>query len=408
MDDSSIDLNIDHYSNDELIELLDIKTPLTTETIQNGVYYMLQHHTNNSAYQLFIQQVKDRLFSYLEDSESVIDDGGLLGPMPPNVLYTDDDRDLVIHQTLQTEPTFNQEIIKGDINPIKRRLIKKMLLIDTKFRHTYSQAPGDLYLDASSNVPSIVGPPCPDPIPAKKTMSSAKFTFQLPSVVKNVVSMKLSSFEFPNSIYVFDNSGTCQDYGLGTNQFTVIGAGPTSFPITIPEGNYASVAVDIASGKTTFTSGGDSYTIDFRVPWDPSRNIMYNAGWILGFREPTYTIPAAPGSTITSEGLLDLTGSKYIYLLVNDFNNSVHNNFIGVFDRSLTKTNILARISQSNISSGMKYQYNTESVLKERSYFGPVNIERLEIQILDDFDRIVNLNHMDFSFTLELDCIYNL
>ena len=43
---------------------------------------------------------------------------------------------------------------------------------------------------------------------------------------------------------------------------------------------------------------------------------------------------------------------------------------------------------------------------KTRRYNGPVNIARLQIKIMDKFGCVIDLNHMDFSFTLELEVLY--
>ena len=37
---------------------------------------------------------------------------------------------------------------------------------------------------------------------------------------------------------------------------------------------------------------------------------------------------------------------------------------------------------------------------RTREYFGPVDIQRLTIQLKDEFGRIIDLNNMDWSFTL--------
>ena len=43
-----------------------------------------------------------------------------------------------------------------------------------------------------------------------------------------------------------------------------------------------------------------------------------------------------------------------------------------------------------------------------RIYFGPTSINRLHIKLLDEFGRIVDLNNGDFSFSLELEILYDL
>jgi hypothetical protein len=51
---------------------------------------------------------------------------------------------------------------------------------------------------------------------------------------------------------------------------------------------------------------------------------------------------------------------------------------------------------------------NDFSVYSEpRYYFGPVNISKLDIKILDEYGRIVSINNNDFSFTLRLTVIYS-
>ena len=43
-----------------------------------------------------------------------------------------------------------------------------------------------------------------------------------------------------------------------------------------------------------------------------------------------------------------------------------------------------------------------------RQYFGPVDIQKLQIQLLDEYGRILNLNNMDYSFclTFQTKCLW--
>jgi hypothetical protein len=45
-------------------------------------------------------------------------------------------------------------------------------------------------------------------------------------------------------------------------------------------------------------------------------------------------------------------------------------------------------------------------LVKIRQYNGPVNLSKFEIKILDKYGNVVNLNFMDFSFSLELEVLY--
>jgi len=41
-----------------------------------------------------------------------------------------------------------------------------------------------------------------------------------------------------------------------------------------------------------------------------------------------------------------------------------------------------------------------------RTYFGPVNIERMAVKLLDDKGNVLNLNGNDWCFTLICECLY--
>ena len=44
---------------------------------------------------------------------------------------------------------------------------------------------------------------------------------------------------------------------------------------------------------------------------------------------------------------------------------------------------------------------------RTREYFGAVDIQKLQITMYDEYGRIINLNNMDWSFTLEFDKLYD-
>ena len=44
--------------------------------------------------------------------------------------------------------------------------------------------------------------------------------------------------------------------------------------------------------------------------------------------------------------------------------------------------------------------------LNKRTYFGPVNIDRMHVQLLDDRGNLLNLNSVNWSVTLICECLY--
>ena len=41
-----------------------------------------------------------------------------------------------------------------------------------------------------------------------------------------------------------------------------------------------------------------------------------------------------------------------------------------------------------------------------RTYFGPVNIDKMRVKLLDDKGNVLNLNGCDWCVTLICDCLY--
>ena len=134
--------------------------------------------------------------------------------------------------------------------------------------------------------------------------------------------------------------------------------------------------------------------------------IAQNFGWILGFRMAEYKASTA----YVSEGVYDAWGTKYLYVIVNDFNKNFSNLIEPVYNSSLGRDNILARVSLapllSTISNGTSLadQFNPGDYI--RNYFGPIDIEKMRITFTDEFGRVINLNNMDLSLAITCTCLY--
>ena len=104
---------------------------------------------------------------------------------------------------------------------------------------------------------------------------------------------------------------------------------------------------------------------------------------------------------------MDISGPRYFYLAVDDFNNN-HNNslFYTAFNSSVLNKSILGRFPLNTSLYSMLLQNNTNVVVLRREYFGPVTIRNLKIELIDEFGRTVDLNYMDFSFSLILTIAY--
>jgi hypothetical protein len=104
---------------------------------------------------------------------------------------------------------------------------------------------------------------------------------------------------------------------------------------------------------------------------------------------------------LVAESIYDPVLNRYFMLSVNDFQNNHNRCLISPsLSESMSDTNLLAKV----------YSNSNETFYEnpERLYFGPSNLSRLHIKLLDEFGRIVDLNNGDFSFTLEIEILYDL
>ena len=313
---------------------------------------------------------------------------------------------------------------KGVFNPLKKRILKKSINIDTRFRDNYY------------------------------TTQSTNFNFELPIKFNNVVSLQLSAFEYSTTAYVVSKQ-------FGTNFFWVSATDKNENLlerecILIPNGNYTAidivaylnnyvktastfnnstieylkylsfnmnlggVALNSGSGQLVVSidpdipSDYDDYPFTFSLDFQSDINgnpdygtpLPLKLGWILGFREGYYR----DNVNYVSEAVVNTGGPSYMFLVVDDYNNNVNNNFYSAFNSSLLNKNILARISlQPSIFSTLTLtQNNLNLITNPREYFGPIHLQKLHIQLLDEYGRIIDLNNMDYSFCLTMETIYEL
>lgn len=272
------------------------------------------------------------------------------------------------------------------VNELKNRVIVSQLSIDSKFRKNYFST------------------------------SASNFNVDLATPLKNVISMRLASLEVANVAHSVSSKN-------GTNGFKLT-KNATTTDIIVPSGNYegwllASAINDISGGKldflgfncyidekslkTTISSTDYSeFKIDFTNFVDPNTPPMKSLGWILGFRNKSYE----GASSYTSEATIDLAGSKYFFLSINDFQSSVHDVVTVLYENSFMQKNILARIPMREGKGVVLFDDCTDKITKKRHYFGPVDINKLDIRLLDEFGDPLDLLGNDFSFALEFQILY--
>ncbi len=292
--------------------------------------------------------------------------------------------------------SFPTDVAQGNLNRLRKRTTNYTLCMNTLFRECTGSTPSESL-------------------------------FVLPYPLKHIVSTKLVSLEIPNTIYLLSDKRR-------TNRFYIIEYIPTEgHPeefttveafINIPEGNYTccqletllnaaitshmysdrfQVIIDSIDGRTTISNTTYNFDLYFRTE-ETCQNISKNIGWRLGFRNETYS----SAKSYVSESLYNLVPTQYIYFVFNEYTNNNSTTVMGIFSNDYLEKNILAKIPLQVDTFNILYDNNSTLISKKRDYFGPIDIAKFSVKLLDQFGDAVDLNEADYSFTLELEIVYDI
>lgn len=537
----SIDTNVSSYTLSELMAIVGLND-LDPPSIMNATSpYVEKYKQSNPTLSTFFKGIQSQLLQYSQGLYNEDDKGDAIYPDGEKQVkdryqheylsqkdknQTDkitqreqkigifgDEHVPMTRQQLGVNDTYNVPVKQDSLNPNLKNTISRFVNLDSQFRQF-----------SGSN------------------STSTSYTCDLSDTLNNVLSMRLYSYQIPFSWYLIDTiyNNTCFWITNGSDNVT----------ITMPSGNYTStqfktalttafatagftfplgspVAYNENTGKITLSlyggtinNGTYNFTItettlitffDFTATLQCNVNCVSNnnylnqtLGWLMGYRVP-YEIVDPSGNQASS--VLDLIGTKYLILVIDDYNqNHVNNTLVSIteynsnlkvpdyYSRDLPSTcisansaNVTQIINEANASSQLDNQGNitdnglliagkstinytstqvvlpsaprtltqaqiytineinknqsitnfrskaptssdilaiipvktsslsTGSILVEfsgslqeniRTYFGPVNIERLAIKLLNDKGNIIDLNGIDWVITLICDCLY--
>lgn len=372
---NTFNLNITDYDINELKDLLNLRDPYTLEDIVKNEDELREKLLLDSAVS---RHKKKEIIVFLESAKELLIQKAKEAFKNENMNYVD---------------------LEDGKNEVEKTTINKLLCIDSRFRDDYD------------------------------TTLSTKYTVTLPTIIKNVVSMELTALEMPDSHYQISKSKGNNFFWIKTNESNK----SLWYYISIPDGSYLRqqmqqiikvqlniafinsplVNIDEVTIKTVFSLINKKLSFELYFNRDnrghiathkgpcvqpglKERGYKGNFGWLMGYRKESYT----NSSEYISEGCYDALGTKYFYIIVNDFNKNV-NNFCIPNNESFDVTNILARISLNPIS------LINDNYIRPRFYSDPVNISKFELQIVDELGITIDLNNMDFSMALNLNCVYN-
>lgn len=262
---------------------------------------------------------------------------------------------------------------------------------------------------------------------------STDFLWRLPTTIKNVISVRLSSVELPNTSYDFSREKGNVDFNI-----TLYGPGtPKNF--TLPSGNYTDVndlvdtmnilinggtpasnapqggfgagtflvSFDTVTGKLTIANvGGNLFSIVF-VDTFPTRPYDWGLGYNLGFNGSSPSgdprgfyglLSTGRKASYTGETIVDLIGPNYFILKLDP-------DWIIVQHHGLTEKYLstgIAKVIVNVPKNALIYDNGSNTVFKEVTFKQPTNITTFPVQVMDPYGEVVDLEGANFSFTLEV------
>jgi len=441
-----MDLEVDNYTKEELVELLGLNIDAVTHaSIKEAVRQKIIEYPG-AKQSAFFKDIEERLLGETKEEE--------------------------IAKTVQVD------VKRGTINPDLKQTITRLINVDSAFR--------------------IASP----------TNTSDRFIFQLTEPLLNVVSVSLYSLEIPQSWYTFSAAkgtvsfiiciltiaGDANKYPITINEgnYTTV----SLYTEVVNKINIAMAGILTASAvynhntgilTLVFTPATPVFTIqlfwvDNSTPLLANNKFNSNLGWLLGYR---VSITSCDRDSITgicsakAESLVDTSGTKYLLLSLEDHKtNRINRSIIAVSNtpntpiampsyfaqdtaQYRTSATTIQAIPTRNLTSKQIYTINaisdqtmtnnaiesydssnffakiavkrtdwakttptggTEAIdgvpgklfvenggplsLQSREYFGPVNLQTLTIGLYDDKGNLLGMNGMDWSVSLTVKSIY--
>ena len=556
---SNVDTNVENYTLSELMAIVDVDDLDPPEITRKTNILIEKFKNSNPVLSVFFREVQSQLLQYsmnfvdqenaeynddnnddVEPSEKIYVEGfgtmsgNPIGEKEVNEWYENEnlkqtnqnqvdkitDRKQKVgifgdphvpmkRQQLGVNDTFQVPVKQDSLNPNLKNTITRFVNLDSQFRQS------------ANGVDS----------------TSTDYTLDLSDTLKNALSIRLYSYQIPFTWYAIDSA-----YG-NTCLWVTDASTNYSIPVSVPPGNYTPTAFTTTlnaafttagflfvpgppvqynefSGKITlslfngvFTNTTTTFTIDETTKitfYDFTGVLQCNTncisksnyylnntlGWLMGFRMPYIDVDPSGN---TAPAVLDLNGTKYLILVIDDYNqNHVNNSLVSITELSnklklpnyytpdipytclypgQQATNLNEIVNNQTSSNGLlvadKYRddysptqivlpsaprtltrnqlytinqinknrnnntnhlakaptspdilaivpvkisgVSTGSLLVEfsgslqdniRTYFGPVDIDRMAVKLLDDKGNILNLNGADWCTTCICECLY--
>lgn len=427
-----MDLNINNYTIESLVNLLELPDDYTSDDIDKTVNEL--PFTDNATSD-FITLVSEVLKEDLKtDYDTPINEKESSNSVP------------ITSENVTS--TYQSPYSVGTINPTLVNTVESIVCLDSRYCEFF-------------------GDKC-------DTSYKSDYTVNLSEKLHNVISIGISNIYIPTTWYTIDDD-------IGNNTFTF-----NAVSYTIPSGNYNIVTlsqrlnimmdghvtwdIDTTTNKLIITEIRTNTNLNFVFYSEEDsigKSSYLNAGRVLGWHEDSVVLDYRPTSSVTYTLPFSpsLDGTKHLMLVLDDFNKNRDNGGLVGIDVTKTKiqlpdyvgksvaptdcdpssTLLYARDQPIGLTIPQLYTINeialnsnvtskelsptptdvitvipvypnlrpTPMVLNSgdiaggvRKYFGPVSISKLRLKLLDDSGIPVNLRGSDWVVTIIVERLY--
>jgi hypothetical protein len=436
----NINLNLSEYTLDELFNLFDVN--ITTNT--NYPDLVQQIELKSSKYVDIFKNKNKKIANFFEQAKNIL-------------LKSDTKPSSDIIQYAHTYNPFSEgaksenngsmfNANNGSGNPIYRKTVTRLFNIDSRFRTNYNTSSStDFTIDLQNPQDNIIElklcdlelPTTYYPITTALGNNYMWVKYIITELNNEIKTYYIYVF-IPDSNYYFNdlityiNSTSCLlsteltgtplsiffdlnnnnvgGVGTGTGKIT-FGVFTASDKEAISQYKDVTIELNFSGGQLidvnktiilTYEQMINKYGVD-KYDEINNINIQQTFGWLLGYRYKKYT----DKQSYISESVMDIIGPRYLFLLINDGNDAnTNSNFFSVSGSGLP-ADTLARISLKGSAFSIQSQNDYSVYSEPRYYFGPVRISRIRVRLIDEYQRIIDLNKNDISFTLRMIVVYS-
>lgn len=258
--------------------------------------------------------------------------------------------------------------------------------------------------------------------------SSSDFLYKLGTPIKNVISIRVSSVEIPNTYYNF----SAKQSNIALRIYYPSGQTSSYNDILISEGNYFVDSADNLLPNNIITElqkqlNKNSLGLTFLVTFDlistrltisevstPTKKqfdidfITNNAfthrksdwglGYNLGFNKTGYT----GQNTYTGSTIVDTLDGNYIFLSLDPDWKAVKH-----WNSENTEVSAFAKIIINVPKNSIIYDNGSNTITKEYWFDSPKTIRSFPVKLVDTYGEVIDLLGSDISFTVELKEVMN-